>query len=360
VTSPRSPQPLRLAGVSKSLGGRLVLDRVDLDVRAGSLLVLLGRSGGGKTTLLRLVAGLADPDAGTISVGETVFADPRPRVPPERRGVGMVFQTLELWPHMTAAENVAFGLPGRPRGRRAEGNDRVRELADAVGIGSLLARRPGALSGGERQRVAIARALAPSPSVLLYDEPLANLDPDRRGDLRALIRGLRRAVPTTILYVTHDAEEALEMGDEVAVLDGTAGGGRIVDRGPPERVYHAPASVAAARALGAVTVLDARPKDGGTSYATALGVLSVPAGAPPDATVVCLRPEQVTPSLVGVDAQVLDAYPRGPDWAFTARVGATGDAVAGRSTKRVRPGDEVRLSVSGPAAAVRADGEGRR
>jgi ABC-type Fe3+/spermidine/putrescine transport system ATPase subunit len=351
----RAPEPLRLVGVSKSLGGRRVLDAIDLDVPAGSLLVLLGHSGSGKTTLLRTVAGLSDPDAGTISVGGTVVADPRPLVPPERRGVGMVFQSLELWPHMTAAENVAFGLPGRPRGRGAEGHARVRELADAVGIGECLSRRPSALSGGERQRVAIARALAPSPALLLYDEPLANLDPDRRGEIRALLRRLRASAPTTIVYVTHDAEEALEMGDEVAVLDG----GRIVDRGPPDRVYRSPASVAAARALGAVTVLAARPREGGRAYESALGVLATAGGAPADARLVCLRPEQVVPGQSGVEATVVDAYPRGPDWAFTARLRPTGDAVAGRSPTRVRPGDAVRLSVLGSAAVVSGSGEAK-
>src|SRR5204863_10071987 len=181
---------------------------------AGSLTVLLGESGAGKSTLLRLVAGLETPDAGTIALGDRTVSEANRRlVPAERRGVGMVFQSLELWPHMTVAENLAFGLEGRPRGGAAERSTRVLEVAGAVGLPThLLARRPPTLSGGERQRVAIARALAPRPAVLLYDEPLANLDPSRRAEVRSLVRSLVAATGTSALYVTHDPSEALEVG----------------------------------------------------------------------------------------------------------------------------------------------------
>jgi iron(III) transport system ATP-binding protein len=343
-----APEPLSLTGVTVRLGGREVLSRLDLDVPAGRSTVLVGRSGSGKSTCLRAIAGLVDPDAGRIEVGGRTVADPRSLVPCEERGVGMVFQTLELFPHMTVAENVAFGLPGRARGRAAEAHPRVREVSAAVGIEGLLSRRPPTLSGGERQRAAIARAIAPSPSALLYDEPLGNLDPDRRAEVRLLVRALRQTRPTTVLYVTHDAEEALEMGDEVAVLEG----GRIVDRGPPDRVYRRPSCVASARALGPATLLRARrvSRDGSERLVTALGELAPAPEAPPDADVLCLRPEEVRPGPEGAKAVVIDCVPRGEDWGFTARLAADDVKVQGRSSVRLAVGDAVSLRVVGDPA----------
>jgi iron(III) transport system ATP-binding protein len=359
-----APAAIRLRGVVRAYGARRVLDGIDLDVPAGSLSVLLGRSGAGKSTLLRLVAGLDDPDAGRVEVGGVVVADPRSRVPAERRGVGMVFQSLELWPHMTAAENVAFGLAGRPRGARAATHPRVLEVAEQVGLSrDLLARRPPTLSGGERQRVAIARALAPDPAVVLYDEPLANLDPERRAEVRRLLRALRARGGATVLYVTHDAAEALEMGDAVAVLDG----GRVVDRGAPNDLYRSPRTVAGARALGPVTVLPAR--EGPRGLETDLGVLPRPPGGDGPAgrgvvAAVGLRPEQIAPvEGGGVAAEVVDAYPCGADWAFSARLSGSGAVVSGRSRAALSVGSVVRLASSGapiafPSAPVPGAAEG--
>ena len=234
---------------------RAVLDHVDLDVEAGTSLVLLGSSGAGKTTLLRIIAGLEQADAGRVVLGERVLSDPAICVAPEARRIGMVFQALELWPQMTVAEHLAFGLPGRPRGRAARRHPQVLALAEQVGLpAEILRRRPATLSGGEQQRAAIARTLAAQPDVVLYDEPLANLDPDRRSALRALIRRLAREHATTLVYVTHDPEEALEIGDEIAVM----AAGRLVERGAPHDIYSRPRSLAGARALGPVTVLDGR------------------------------------------------------------------------------------------------------
>ena len=347
--------PVSLRGVVRRFEGRPVLAGVDLDAADGRLLVLLGRSGAGKSTLLRLVAGLDAPDEGRIEVGGRVVADPVVRVPAERRGVGMVFQSLELWPHMTVAENVAFGLPGRPRGRAALAHARVREVCAQVGLPEALhRRRPPTLSGGERQRAAIARALAPSPRVLLYDEPLANLDPERRAEIRRLVRRLRAETACTVLYVTHDAAEALEMGDAVAVLEA----GRVVDGGTPEQVYAHPRTLASARALGAVSEVPARAVAGG--FETAFGAFPAPGAAashPPAASaqVAVLRPEQVGPATSGVAAEILDAHPVAGGYAFSARLAPSGALVVGRSGSRLATGATVRLALAGSPAFVPAE-----
>ncbi len=343
-------EPLHLEQLVKRHPGaaRPALDHVDLDVEAARILVLLGTSGAGKTTLLRIVAGLEAADGGRVRVGSRVLSDPAIRVPPPRRGVGLVFQHLELWPHMTVAENVAFGLPGRPRGRAAVANDAVRTLAEQVGIDGLLERSPETLSGGERQRVAIARTLAPEPAVLLYDEPLANLDPRRRIELRRLIRRLCRQRQTTLVYVTHDADEAMAVGDDVAVLHR----GRIVDRGAPDVLYRAPTSLAGARALGPMSALQ------GTIDAdriiTALGALPFAGTATGARAVAILRPEAIRPASTGPEVEILDARPRAGEWVFSARIG---DAdVAGISAHRLQPGSRIPVEVRGEAALV-AEGD---
>jgi iron(III) transport system ATP-binding protein len=338
---------LRLEGLCKHFTGapRPALDDLTLTVDAGAILVLLGTSGAGKTTLLRIIAGLDEADAGRVVLGEHVLSDPRIRVPPERRGVGLVFQHLELWPHMTVAENIAFGLPGSPPGRAAEGAGAVVEVAEAVGVEALLDRRPETLSGGERQRVAIARTLAPEPDVILYDEPLANLDPDRRAGLRRLIRRLCRERDTTLVYVTHDAEEAMEMGDDIAVLSG----GRVVDQGSPDELYRRPTSLEGARALGPLSALPGNVSPDGTAIDTRLGVLEVAGRAPEGPGLALIRPEAV-----GVDgnvqALVVEARPSRGAWRFTARVDDLD--VMGCAPARVEEGARVGLRAEGPVAVV--------
>ncbi len=331
-------------------GRRAVLDHVDLDVEAGRSLVLLGSSGAGKTTLLRIVAGLEIADAGSVQLGERVLSEPAVLVPPEERGIGMVFQALELWPQMTVAEHLAFGLPGRPRGWAARRNPQVLDLAEQVGLPfELLKRRPATLSGGEQQRTAIARTLAAKPQVVLYDEPLANLDPDRRRALRALIRRLAREQGTTLVYVTHDPEEALEIGDEIAVM----ADGRVVEQGTPQAVYQSPRSLLGAQALGPVSVLPGTSTGG--AVRTLLGEHSAPEGAPESgACRVLWRPEAIHPVAEGGLAAVVDdVAARGPDWAFSAKV--EGAVLHGRSTERLEPGAAVQLAAEAPAAVLRAE-----
>ncbi|MCC7138370.1 MAG: ABC transporter ATP-binding protein [Planctomycetes bacterium] len=350
-----APDPVvTLTGVVVELGGQRVLDRVDVEARRGRVLVLLGRSGAGKTTLLRVVAGLEAPDEGTVHVDGHLVAGGGARVPPERRGVGMVFQTLELWPHMTAAENVAFGLAGRPRGARAGEHPRVLEVAAAVGFpASLLRRRPPSLSGGERQRVAIARALAPAPAVLLYDEPLAHLDPSLRDDVRALVRRVTAATGTSAVYVTHDPEEATEVGDDLVVLER----GRVVERGTPAEVFRAPRTWAGARALGAAAGVRGRRREAGV-VETPLGALAVVADPALDAGRVVLRPAQVAPAADGPRYDVVDAHPVVGGHAFTVRL-PDGVLVEGRSSSPVAVGATTAVRVEGLCAFVPEEGPSR-
>ena len=232
---------LVLRGLTKSFGGPAVVRDLDLEVADGELLVLLGPSGSGKTTVLRMIAGLETADRGEISLGGRSVVD----LPPERRNVGMVFQSHALFPHRTVRENVGYGLRvrGRPRDEIAA---RVDEVAAALQIDGLLDRLPRELSGGERQRAALARALVRDPEVLLMDEPLSSLDAQLRGDLRAEIARLQRASRTTTVYVTHDQAEALALGDRVAIMrDGV-----VEQVGAPQAVYDAPASLFVGRFLG--------------------------------------------------------------------------------------------------------------
>ncbi len=341
-------QPVTFRGVTKTYGGasRPALDGIDLDVAAGRILVLLGASGAGKTTLLRLVAGLESPDAGEIAIGERVVGAPGVCVPPERRGVGLVFQHLELWPHMTVAENIAFGLPGRPGGRRAAHDERVVSLATRVGVDAMLRRMPDTLSGGERQRVAIARTLAPDPTVVLYDEPLANLDPERRTDLRRLIRALCRERGATLLYVTHDADEGMAIGDEIAVLSR----GRIVDRGRPEDLYRHPTTLEGARALGPVTALPASVGDG--QARTVLGTHTVSGDRPVGDAWILLRPEALR-AVAGQAARVVECRPAGPAWRIFAEREHL--FVIASAETPFEPGDPVDFEVVGPACLVGAE-----
>jgi ABC-type sugar transport system ATPase subunit len=221
--------------------GVLALRDVNLELADGELFVLVGPSGSGKTTTLRLVAGLEEPTRGQIAIGGRSVNSVRPA----DRGVAMVFQDAALYPHMTVRENIGFGLKmrGRPR---AEVERLVDEVADALSIGPFLNRRPSELSGGEQSRVAIARAVVRAPQVLLFDEPLSDLDPPLRAQLRLEIAGLRKRFATTILYVTHDQSEAMMLGDRIGVMNA----GAIEQVDTPMGVYQRPANAFVASFLG--------------------------------------------------------------------------------------------------------------
>jgi iron(III) transport system ATP-binding protein len=234
-------------------GGKLVLDDLSLEVEPGTFLVLLGPSGSGKTTLLRCIAGIERTTSGRITIGDALVADERSHVPPERRGLSMVFQDYALWPHLIALDNVAFAL--RRRGlRRSECRREATAMLERVGLGALAQRYPGQLSGGEQQRVALARALVAQMGLVLCDEPLSNLDADLRERVRVEISALIRATGATTVYITHDQAEAFALADQVGVLEH----GKLVQLGRPEEIYTAPASAFVARFTGLAGELTVR------------------------------------------------------------------------------------------------------
>jgi iron(III) transport system ATP-binding protein len=285
-----------IRAVTKRFATTTALDDVSLTIPQGAFVALLGPSGCGKTTLLRLIAGFEEPTAGTIAFGDRVVADGSRLVPPEHRGVGMVFQSYALWPHMNVADNVAYPLRSARR-PGAEIAEKVTATLDRVGLGGLGERMPDALSGGQRQRVALARALVQDSDIILCDEPLANLDAHLRATMISTFADLHRDTGRTFVYVTHDHAEALALATQVAVLDH----GRIVQVGDPENIYRAPATRAVARFIGRGALIEAEVtgefadgrlpvKIGGTD-------LAVRAARPPanGRAMLLVRPEAIRP-----------------------------------------------------------------
>jgi putative spermidine/putrescine transport system ATP-binding protein len=262
---------LRLDGLIKRYGAQAAVDGVSLDVARGECIALLGPSGCGKTTTLRLVAGFIAPDSGRILIGGV----PVERDPPHRRNIGMVFQNYALFPHLTAAGNVAFGLEMRNLAR-PERDRRVAEALTMVGLAALADRYPARMSGGQQQRVALARALVIRPELLLLDEPLSNLDAGLRVEMREEIARLRAASGITTLFVTHDQEEALALADRVAVMDR----GRIVECATPAELTESPRHLFTARFLGARSVIPGRT-EAGAFRVTGLPPIAAPEGRRP-------------------------------------------------------------------------------
>ena len=237
----RAAQGVALRGVEKRFGEVTAVAAIDLEVRAGELMVLVGPSGCGKSTLLRLIAGLEEPTAGEVWIGGRCVDE----VAPGDRDVAMVFQSYALYPHMTVAQNLGFGLRVRGRGRE-EIVERVGRTAEVLGLAELLPRRPGQLSGGQQQRVALGRAMARDPGVFLFDEPLSNLDAGLRLRTRDEIAALHRRLGTTMIFVTHDQVEALSLGQRVAVMDR----GRLQQVGTPDEIYRLPGNLFVAGFVG--------------------------------------------------------------------------------------------------------------
>ncbi|WP_149540106.1 ABC transporter ATP-binding protein [Siccirubricoccus phaeus] len=287
---------LRLSGLRHAYGGREVLRGIDLEVGRGEILCLLGPSGDGKTTLLRLVAGLEPLQAGRIELGGQVVAEPGREVPPEQRHVGFVFQDYALFPHLTVAENIAFGLHRTPRGERAW---QVAEALARVGLESYAKAWPHMLSGGQQQRVALARALAPRPQVVLLDEAFASLDARLREQVRDDTLHVLQSAGIPALIVTHDAEEAMFLADRIALMRA----GQVVQLGTPEELYLRPAEPFVATFLGEVNRLPARIAGGQAE--TPLGPLPAPP-LPEGPAQLLLRPEgvQVLPEGEGAPAEV--------------------------------------------------------
>ncbi len=240
-----------LVRLTKRYGSRLAVDAVDISIRDGELLCVIGPSGCGKSTTLRLVAGFIAPSAGEIHIGGRRLSWEGGRLPPERRNMSMIFQSYALWPHMTIAENVAYGLTLR-RLPRAEIAARTRAMLDVVKLGALADRYPSELSGGQQQRAALARALVIEPETLLLDEPLSNLDASLREEMRFELRRLHDQYRFTTIYVTHDQAEAMTAADRIVVMNE----GRVEQIGRPEEIYEKPRTEFVARFFGGANILN--------------------------------------------------------------------------------------------------------
>ena len=348
--APARPAAIEATGLVRAFGGRRAVDGVDLVLEEGGFLAVLGPSGSGKTTLLRLIAGFEVPDAGQVAVGGQVVAGPGVWCEPDRRRIGMVFQDGALFPHLTVADNLAFG---RPRAGR------VVECLELVGLADRGSAYPHELSGGERQRVALARALAADPAVVLLDEPFTALDESLRVELREEVARILRAAGASALLVTHSQQEALSLADVVVVLRD----GRVAQVGAPEDVYGAPTDRWVAEFLGEADVVPGRAADGIVD--SELGRFPAAAGLH-GAVGIVLRPERV--ALVtddgngvvddtgGSPARVLRRSYFGHDQLVQVEL-PSGTRLRSRTEGSVpwRPGDAVRVRVREPVVVLAAE-----
>jgi iron(III) transport system ATP-binding protein len=335
---------LRCEGLTKRFGNVVAVDHASLEVERGHTLALLGASGCGKTTLLRLVAGFERPDAGIVELGGRMLNGFRTFVAPEKRRVGLVFQDFALFPHLSVASNVAFGMHGRSS-RRA----RIEELLRLVGLEGLGGRMPHELSGGQQQRVALARSLAAEPDLILLDEPFSNLDTGLRQRVRAEVRQIIESLGTTTIFVTHDQEEALSLAERVAVIID----GRIEQVGRPGEVYRRPATRAVAEFLGDANFVPGESREG--AVRTPIGVIAVPE-SPSGAVEVMVRPEDLALSSEGGEPVEVVAHEYyGHDQMVTVRL-ASGALVKVREIAGhdFAPGQRLGLSVRGSAVVYPA------
>ena len=336
---------LELRGVAKSYGGVVALDRVDLSVRPGELVTLLGPSGSGKSTLLSIVAGFESPSAGTVAIRGRDVA----RMAPAEREVGMVFQDYALFPHMTVAQNVGYGLKVR-RQSRAERGRRVAEMLELVRLAGYGDRYPHQLSGGEQQRVALGRALAYDPEVVLMDEPLGALDRALRVAMEEELRRIQRDTRTTVVYVTHDQHEALALSDRIAVMRA----GRIVGMGTPEQLYRRPPSSFVASFFADANLLPVESYDvnGDTADVGCLGQRGRCAARARQAgpALLAIRPRSLRVTAVDralrLNATVTETLLLGDERRVTFDVDGSGRVVAlldARDSTRMGPGTTVEL-----------------
>ena len=338
---------VELSGVRKSYGDVEVIKGVDLRVEDGDFCVFVGPSGCGKSTLLRMVAGLEEITAGALSIG----GRPMTKVAPANRGVAMVFQSYALYPHMTVAENITFGLR-MANAPKADVERRLKKASDILQLGPYLARKPSQLSGGQRQRVAIGRAVVREPDVFLFDEPLSNLDAALRVATRIEIGKLHQELGATMIYVTHDQVEAMTMADKIVVLNA----GRIEQVGSPLDLYHRPRSLFVAGFIGSprMNFIDVtlRATEGGTVAALPGGgeiALPGPCARGAGPAVLGVRPEHLRVGEggdAGLDATVSLAEQLGAETMLYCATAAAELVVRVDGLTRAKPGDRLRVALS--------------
>ncbi|MFN3822755.1 MAG: ABC transporter ATP-binding protein [Pseudorhodobacter sp.] len=334
-------QAISAQDLTLDYGTTRILQGIGLDLQAGQTLALLGPSGCGKTTLLRIVAGLLAPTTGEIAINGRVVAGPAVFVPPEKRQLGMVFQDYALWPHLTVAGNVAFPLEMAGVGR-SERDRRVHAALDRVGLAQMATRSPSALSGGQQQRVAIARAIVAEPRIVLFDEPLSNLDRELRETMVAELGALIHGLGLTAIYVTHDQSEALTLADQVAVM----AAGQIAQLATPEQLVDQPATpkVAEFLRLGAVLSLT-RDATGWLCGGRPLGQLG---GPETNAAEILVTPRALRVTDIGAAAlvgEVLAVQFRDSGYAVTVRLEALRQTVQISSDTRMRIGERIGLQI---------------
>ena len=324
---------IEIKGVAKSFGSFTALHSIDLTIADQEFMVLLGASGCGKTTLLRIIAGLETPTTGEVWIGGRRVD----QLPPRERGIAMVFQNYAVFPHLTVFENIAFGLRMKKMAQ-AEVERRVKRCAELMHIEQLLKRYSGQLSGGQRQRVAVARALAMEPDVILMDEPLSNLDALLRLEMRAELKGVLAESKTTTIYVTHDQVEAMSLADRISVMNG----GHIVQAANPVEVYRNPA----ARFVG--SFIGNPPMNFLPATATGPGTWQVAgqsfAGPSVAKAEFAIRPEDLHPAETGLPAEVRVVEPLGPHTLVTATVAGQPIRAVLESNVTPKPGDILHLS----------------
>jgi iron(III) transport system ATP-binding protein len=330
---------ITLESVAKRFGGTAALSAVDLEFPSGSFTALLGPSGCGKTTLLRLIAGFESPSAGRVLFGDRVVATPAEQDAPEARGVGIVFQSYALWPHMDVAQNVGYPLKARGIGA-AMIPGKVRDALSIVDLAGFETRRIDELSGGQRQRVALARCLIAETGAILFDEPLANLDVHLRASMIEAFRTIHRRIGATIVYVTHDQAEALALADRIAVLDA----GRIQQLGSPQEIYATPANAMVAGFVGRGSIALAQPDQQGVSISgyrfPARG--GVGQGSPR----VLLRPEALRIADEGIPARIVDVSFTGPVYELHVAIVGSEERLVLDAPRPAEVGAEIKVAVS--------------
>lgn len=327
---------IELNAISKSFGAVEALAATTLTIASGQFTVLLGPSGCGKSTTLRLLAGLDLPTSGQIFIdGRDVTA-----ASPAQRGIAMVFQNYALFPHLTVADNILFGLQvrGTPA---AECKTRLADTAELLGLTALLARKPSQLSGGQQQRVALGRALVSQAKICLMDEPLSNLDAKLRQEMRSELRSLQQKLKLTLVYVTHDQSEAMSMGDQVVLLEG----GRVVQSADPRTLYAHPATTFAARFIGTPPMNLLRTRDG------CIAGTAIPAAQFAGTQILGIRPEDVQLDSAGIPALVDSLEYLGADQVVRCRVGEETVSIRLAGGAQVAVG--ARIGLKFPASAIR-------